>query len=184
MASGLSMPVGFKNGTGGSVQLAVDAIVSSSSKHGFLGVDSSGNASMVLTKGNPNSHLVLRGGSSGPNYDSKSVEKSIELLQKANVNNHLIIDNYRELLNSPKQVKYDAILAIDILHRFWKDNKSLELLASILKSSKAECLFFQHGLTEEKIALANQKVNCDEILNFIMKHFFQIKYIIHFVSLS
>lgn len=107
MASGLSMPVGFKNGTGGSIQLAVDAIVSSSSKHGFLGVDSNGNASMVLTKGNPNSHLVLRGGSSGPNYDSKSVEMSIELLQKANVNNHLIIDcshanSGKDYRNEPK----------------------------------------------------------------------------------
>ena len=107
MASGLSMPVGFKNGTGGSVQLAVDAIVSSNSKHGFLGVDSDGKASMILTKGNPNSHLVLRGGSSGPNYDTDSVKKSIELLEKANVNNNLIIDcshanSGKDYRNEPK----------------------------------------------------------------------------------
>ena len=107
MASGLSMPVGFKNGTGGSVQLAVDAIVSSNSKHGFLGVDSDGKASMIMTKGNPNSHLVLRGGASGPNYDTDSVKKSIELLEKANVNNNLIIDcshanSGKDYRNEPK----------------------------------------------------------------------------------
>ena len=68
LASGLSMPVGFKNGTGGSIQLAVDGIISSNSKHGFLGVDRSGKASIVTTRGNQDAHLILRGGSDKPNY--------------------------------------------------------------------------------------------------------------------
>ena len=92
MASGLSMPVGIKNGTGGSVQLAADAIVAANAKHGFLGVDENGNASIVITNGNPNSHLVLRGGSSGPNYDENSIEAAVALLQKSNVNTKLVID--------------------------------------------------------------------------------------------
>ena len=65
MASGLSMPVGFKNGTGGSVQLAVDAVVAAQATHGFLGIDMNGRASAVQTKGNPYTHTVLRGGSDG-----------------------------------------------------------------------------------------------------------------------
>ena len=123
MASGLSMPVGFKNGTGGSVQLAVDAIVSSNSKHGFLGVDSSGKASMVLTKGNPNSHLVLRGGSSGSNYDSESVKKSIQLLQKAKVNNHLIIDCSHA--NSGKDYKNEPKIFESILQQRLNGNSNI-----------------------------------------------------------
>ena len=75
MASGLSMPVGFKNGTGGSVQLAVDGVTAARSPHGFLGIDLDGRASAIQTKGNPYGHVVLRGGSRGPNYDADSVAR-------------------------------------------------------------------------------------------------------------
>jgi 3-deoxy-7-phosphoheptulonate synthase len=73
MASGLSMPVGIKNGTQGSVQVALDAIVSASHPHRFFGIDAEGGASVVHTRGNPDTHLVLRGGSDGPNHDALSV---------------------------------------------------------------------------------------------------------------
>ncbi len=92
MSSGLSTPVGFKNGTGGSVQLAVDAIVAAEASQAFLGVDDNGQASIVLTQGNPNCHLVLRGGSSGPNYDSASVADAVFRLEKSGVCNKLVVD--------------------------------------------------------------------------------------------
>ena len=92
MSSGLSMPVGFKNGTGGSIQLAVDGMVSASSSHAFLGVDNDGQASIVMTKGNPNCHIILRGGSDGPNYDSESVKTTTELLNKSGITSKIIID--------------------------------------------------------------------------------------------
>ena len=82
MASGLSMPVGFKNGTGGSVQLAVDGVISARSSHGFLGIDLDGRASVIQTKGNPYGHVVLRGGSRGPNYDSESVAAAQGILSE------------------------------------------------------------------------------------------------------
>ena len=69
MASGLSMPVGFKNGTDGSVQIAIDAMKSSRTPHSFLGIDQDGFTSIVKTKGNPDGHVVLRGGRDGTNYD-------------------------------------------------------------------------------------------------------------------
>lgn len=92
MASGLSMPVGFKNGTGGTIQLGVDAVVAARAGHGFLGVDHEGRASIVVTKGNPYCHLVLRGGSRGPNYDPQSIADAIKRLTAAGVNPRLMVD--------------------------------------------------------------------------------------------
>ena len=92
MASGLSVPVGFKNGTGGSNQIAIDAIISASSPHTFLGIDLDGNASIVHTKGNEVCHLVLRGGSNGPNYDEKSVKEAENQIKKSGLDPKIIID--------------------------------------------------------------------------------------------
>lgn len=92
MASGLSMPLGFKNGTGGNVQLAVNAIKASRQPQTFLGVSRQGLASAVTTRGNPGCHLILRGGSDGPNYDEKSVAQALTLLQKADVPEAILVD--------------------------------------------------------------------------------------------
>ena len=92
LSSGLSMPIGFKNGTGGTVQIALDAIVTAQNQHVFLGIDEKGQASVVQTKGNAYGHLILRGGKNGTNYDEKSVKNAVELLNKNNLNSKLIID--------------------------------------------------------------------------------------------
>ncbi|MBM3935507.1 MAG: 3-deoxy-7-phosphoheptulonate synthase [SAR202 cluster bacterium] len=92
MASGLSMPVGFKNGTDGSTQTAVDAIVSSRSKHGFLGIDVNGRTAVVHTTGNPYGHIVLRGGKDGPNFDAASVAEAQKRLAAAKVPDKVIVD--------------------------------------------------------------------------------------------
>jgi 3-deoxy-7-phosphoheptulonate synthase len=92
MASGLSMPVGFKNGTDGNTQIAVDAVVSSRSPHGFLGLDKDGQTAIVKTNGNPNGHLVLRGGSTGPNYSATYVADAKKQLEAAGVTPNIIVD--------------------------------------------------------------------------------------------
>jgi 3-deoxy-7-phosphoheptulonate synthase len=92
MASGLSMPVGFKNGTDGSLGVAVNAMITASRPHSFLGIDGSGRVGVVSTSGNPHTHLVLRGGAGAPNYDSASVARAVEALQRANVNPRLLVD--------------------------------------------------------------------------------------------
>ena len=92
MASGLSMPVGLKNGTGGSVQLAVDGVVAAQARQAFLGVDGHGRASTVMTKGNPDCHIVLRGGSRGTNFDAESVADAVERLERAGVSPQLVVD--------------------------------------------------------------------------------------------
>ena len=92
LASGLSMPVGFKNGTDGTVQLAIDAIRSSAHPHHFLSVTKQGVAAIVATKGNPECHAILRGGSSGPNYDADSVAEVASMLASEGLAPRLMVD--------------------------------------------------------------------------------------------
>ena len=92
MASGLSMPVAFKNGTDGNAQIAVDAMVSARSPQGFLGLDHQGRTALVRTTGNPDGHLVLRGGNGGPNYGVDAIAHAQKQLQKAGVRSQLLVD--------------------------------------------------------------------------------------------
>ena len=92
MASGLSMPVGFKNGTDGNPQTAVDAMISAESPHAFLGIDHFGQTSVIHTNGNPNGHMVLRGGRFGPNYAQEYVSEAQGLLSDAGVRTDLLVD--------------------------------------------------------------------------------------------
>jgi len=92
LASGLSMPVGFKNGTGGSCQIAVDAIQAAQGAHHFLGATNQGLCAIVETSGNEDCHLILRGSSAGPNYDAASVAEAVELLTKTGLDPQLMID--------------------------------------------------------------------------------------------
>lgn len=92
LASGLSCPVGFKNGTAGSVQIAVDAIGASTQPHNFLSVTKNGQSSIFTTAGNPDCHLILRGGKASTNYDAASVDDACALLDKASLPEKVMID--------------------------------------------------------------------------------------------
>ena len=92
MASGLSMPVGFKNGTDGDAQIAVDAMIAARSEHAFLGIDHFGQTCVVHTRGNPDGHLVLRGGKDGPNFGEEAIAAAQELLRKSDVSSRLLVD--------------------------------------------------------------------------------------------
>jgi 3-deoxy-7-phosphoheptulonate synthase len=92
LASGLSMPVGFKNGTDGDVQVAVDACLASAAGHTFFGVTSDGAAAVVTTTGNPDTHVILRGGRSGPNYSASHLAKALDLITAAGLPRRLMVD--------------------------------------------------------------------------------------------
>ena len=92
MASGLSMPVGFKNGTDGSLQTAIDAMQSAMRPHSFLGIDQDGFTSVVRTAGNPDGHVVLRGGRLRTNYDAESIREAADRLEKAGLPEVLMVD--------------------------------------------------------------------------------------------
>ena len=92
LASGLSMPVGFKNGTDGDVQVAVDACRAAAVSHTFFGVTAAGAAAVVTTGGNPDTHVILRGGRSGPNYSSSHVSKALDLVTAAGLPRRIMVD--------------------------------------------------------------------------------------------
>ncbi|CEL94660.1 unnamed protein product [Vitrella brassicaformis CCMP3155] len=112
LASGLSMPVGFKNGTSGDIQIAVDAVRSTSHPHCFLGITKQGLPAIVHSMGNPDCHVILRGGANGPNYDTASVRATVEKLNKAKVNSRLVIDCSHG--NSSKDFRRQPIVSEDI----------------------------------------------------------------------
>jgi 3-deoxy-7-phosphoheptulonate synthase len=111
LASGLSAPVGFKNGTDGNVRIAVDALLAARQKHHFLSVHKSGQVAIVQTRGNDDCHIILRGGKA-PNYDAQSVSAACAELAKAGLAERLMIDCSHA--NASKQYKRQAEVAQDI----------------------------------------------------------------------
>ncbi len=92
LASGLSMPVGYKNGTSGDVQIAVDAVRSSSAPHRFLSVTKQGVAAIVATRGNKHCHVILRGGRNGPNFSAEAIREALGALDKAELRPAVMVD--------------------------------------------------------------------------------------------
>jgi 3-deoxy-7-phosphoheptulonate synthase len=111
LASGLSAPVGFKNGTDGNVRIAVDAILAARQKHHFLSVHKSGQVSIVETRGNEDCHIILRGGKS-PNYDAASVKAACDELARCELDCRLMIDFSHA--NAAKQYKRQLEVARDV----------------------------------------------------------------------
>ncbi len=123
MSSGLSSPVGFKNGTDGGLMVAINAMQSVSSPHRFLGISSEGQVSVVTTKGNPYAHVVLRGGSNGPNYDTVHVAQCESALEKGGVSQNIMIDCSHA--NSSKDPDVQPLVLKDVSHQILEGNKSI-----------------------------------------------------------
>ncbi|MBK1881052.1 3-deoxy-7-phosphoheptulonate synthase [Luteolibacter pohnpeiensis] len=123
LASGLSMPVGFKNGTGGSIQIALDAIQSSSRPHYFLSVTKQGVSAIVSTTGNESCHLILRGGKSGPNYDKASIAAAEAMLREQNLTPTVMVDCSHG--NSLKDYRNQPKVAADLAEQIATGSKSI-----------------------------------------------------------
>jgi 3-deoxy-7-phosphoheptulonate synthase len=123
LASGLSMPVGFKNGTGGDVGIAVDAIRASRYPHQFLSVTKQGLAAIVETRGNEHTHLILRGGGGKPNYDAASVGAAAAALAKAGVSEGLMVDCSHA--NSGKDPQKQPLVAADLAAQIEAGNQAI-----------------------------------------------------------
>jgi 3-deoxy-7-phosphoheptulonate synthase len=134
MASGLSMPVGYKNGTDGELQIAMDAMVAARSPHSFLGIDTDGNTCIVNTTGNPFGHLILRGGRSGPNYDEASIRSAGERLKSADLSPRLMVDCSHA--NSAKDYRQQSVVWNDVVAQRAAGNRNIMglMLESNLRS--------------------------------------------------
>jgi len=123
MASGLSTPVGFKNGTDGSLDAAVNGVLSASHPHSFLGINNQGQSSVIRTRGNAYGHVVLRGGGGRPNYDSVSVSLAEKALTKAKLPPNIGIVCSRA--NSWKNPEYQPLVMRDVTHQIREGNRSI-----------------------------------------------------------
>lgn len=123
MSSGLSTPVGFKNGTDGDISIAVNAILSSAHPHAFLGINGEGNVSIVRTRGNAYGHVVLRGGDGRPNYDSVSIAIAEQALAKAKLPANLVVDCSHA--NSYKKPELQPLVMGDVINQIRQGNRSL-----------------------------------------------------------
>lgn len=123
MSSGLSCAVGFKNGTDGGLDVAVNAMKSVSHPHSFLGMNDDGQVSIVRTRGNPYGHVVLRGGNGKPNYDSVSVKLCEQALEKAGQKTNIMIDCSHA--NSNKDPALQPLVAENVANQILEGNRSI-----------------------------------------------------------
>src|SRR5574340_1348799 len=123
MASGLSTPVGFKNATDGDLEVAINAIISASNPHSFLGINSSGESSITRTRGNRYGHVVLRGGGGRPNYDTVSISLAEKALTKAKLPLNIVVDCSHA--NSWKNPEYQPLVMRDAVNQIRDGNRSI-----------------------------------------------------------
>jgi 3-deoxy-7-phosphoheptulonate synthase len=131
MASGLSMPVGFKNGTDGGLEVAINAMQSAGNEHHFLGVSHDGNVSVIRTNGNPYSHLVMRGGKEGPNFDVVSVGKALDELERAKLRKKVMVDCNHA--NSGKDPYRQELVLRAVIHQINDGRK--EIMGTMIESN-------------------------------------------------
>jgi 3-deoxy-7-phosphoheptulonate synthase len=133
MASGLSMPMGIKNGTDGSVQTAINAIRAASQPQTFLGINIDGAASAVVTAGNPNCHIVLRGGAAGPNYGPEHIARTERLLESAGLIRSILVDCSHD--NSLKKPERQPEVMRDLMAQIAAGNASI--MGAMIESNLA-----------------------------------------------
>lgn len=151
--------MGFKNGTGGDIKIAVDATLAASSQHNFLGLNEHGLASIVMTKGNKNCHVILRGGKDGPNYEEEHLTEAVHMLNRAKLPAKVMIDcshgNSQKIhSNQIKVAEYIAQLI---------EAGNVNLLGVMLESNLVEG---NQSLTQDKSKLVYGKSITDACINW------------------
>lgn len=123
MSSGLSCPVGFKNGTDGNLEVAINALLSVSKPHSFLGINTDGQVAITHTSGNPYAHIVLRGGGGKPNYDSVNIAIAEQQLAKAELPANIMVDCSHA--NSNKDAGLQTLVAENVVNQIIEGNRSI-----------------------------------------------------------
>jgi 3-deoxy-7-phosphoheptulonate synthase len=153
LASGLSCPVGFKNGTGGNMQIAIDAVSSAARSHHFLSVTKEGRSAIFQTAGNPDCHVILRGGSKHTNYDPESVREASDKLLASGLHPQLIVDCSHA--NSGKDHERQALVCRDLAGQIAKGNHRIaglmlesNLMAGAQKQVPGKPLTYGQSITD------------------------------------
>ena len=168
LASGLSMPVGFKNGTSGDVQIAVAAIRAAAHPHSFFGVTDQGLAGIVATRGNQDCHIILRGGNQTPNYDAQSVRRVLDLLRQTGLAPRLVIDASHG--NSSKDYRRQPLVIHDVAEQVATGERGIVgvMLESFLVEGRQDLtpssrLTYGQSITDACISWATTEATLDEL---------------------
>jgi 3-deoxy-7-phosphoheptulonate synthase len=153
LVSGVSCPVGFKNGTSGDVQVAVDAVLSASYSHTFLGHTHHGQSAIFVTAGNPDCHIILRGGTTHPNYMADCLAQAAALMEKAGIPPRIMIDCSHA--NSQKDYRRQAVVCHDVAAQIAAGNRNIigammesNLLAGAQKLVPGQPLVYGQSITD------------------------------------
>jgi 3-deoxy-7-phosphoheptulonate synthase len=168
LASGLSMPIGFKNATDGTLQTAVDAVSTAKSEHSFIGVLRNGKVGVFRTKGNPYGHVVLRGGAS-PNFATKHIASLKAALTKAGLRPNIIVDCSHA--NSNKQHKKQRVAFFDVIGQMMKGEKALVglMLESHLKEGHQK--IFPGDKPRPEVSITDACIGWEETEELILEAF-------------
>jgi 3-deoxy-7-phosphoheptulonate synthase len=174
LASGLSCPVGFKNGTGGNIQIAVDAVGSASHSHHFLSVTKEGHSAIFQTAGNPDCHVILRGGSKHPNYDPESIRETVEKLQKAKLRTGIVVDCSHA--NSGKDHVRQVTVCRDVAGQVGSGEKNIvgvmiesHLMAGAQKQVPGKPLVYGQSITDACMGWEDTAALLDELAEGVRK---------------
>ncbi len=174
LASGLSCPVGFKNSTDGSLRVAIDAIGSASHPHHFLSVTKAGRSAIFSTTGNEDCHIILRGGTNGPNYDENSIREAVAQLEHAGLPARLMVDCSHA--NSLKQHERQLLVGSDIASQLAKGNKHIigvmiesHLIAGRQDVKPDTTLTFGQSITDACLGWSDSEALIHELATAIQK---------------
>lgn len=161
LASGLSCPVGFKNGTDGRIKIAIDAMRSSSHPHSFLSVTKEGRSAIFSTTGNQDTHIILRGGSR-PNYDRESVDEAARMLRDSGMNDRVMVDCSHA--NSQKKFKRQMDVCADVAHQLKTGQKNIfgvmiesHLVEGRQDADEGQALTYGQSITDACISIEDSK---------------------------
>lgn len=167
MASGLSSPVGFKNGTDGDCSIAINAMLSSCAPHSFFGVNELGEVSIVNTSGNQYGHIILRGGENGPNYSSKHIQEVESALDKANLPKNIVVDCSHA--NSNKNYKYQSVALFDIVEQIKHGSTSIKgfMLESNINEGTQKLILGEKNNLQYGVSITDGCINLEETKNLL-----------------
>ncbi len=175
LVSGLSMPVGIKNSTTGSIQVAVDGVVAAQHAHSFLGITNDGQGAIVQTSGNPDSHIILRGSTAlGPNYDAKSIAQAQHLLQQKSLSPIVMVDCSHA--NSEKDYRKQHRVASDICQQIANGQDHIVgiMIESFIEagnqSLNSPSLDYGKSITDSCISWEETEVILNELAQTIRVH--------------
>ncbi len=167
MASGLSCAVGFKNGTDGSLDVAINALQSATSPHRFLGISPEGQVSVIHTRGNTHAHIVLRGGADGPNYDRESVQKATAALESVGHHPSIMIDCSHA--NSNKDHNRQRVVLQDVQQQLLAGNSGITgiMIESNLNPGNQSIAGVRNGGLDYGVSVTDACIGWEDTVNML-----------------